>query len=611
MLKMDLLGLKTLTVIHDAVAMIAERHGVDARHGRARRFDDPAVYELLRAGPHGRRLPVRVAAGHRHAARHEVRPVRRPGGVATRCSAPGPLDAGMHTGLHPPQAGPGAGQLPAPLAPGDPGADLRRHHLPGTGDADRQRAGGLHPGRSRRAPEGGGQEGRGADPSRSWAGSSSGPWPWAIRAGWSEDLAAQIETFGRYGFNKSHSVAYSVLSYQTAWLKAHYPAEFMAALLSLGNRQHRQGGAVHQRGPGARPRGAAARRERIGVQVHRGRRPTRIRFGLGAMRNVGRRRHRVDHRRARQGAVHRSLADLVERIDLRLCNKRVLESLIAAGACDSLGGHRAQLAAGARRGAGGGAAAPAGAGGGPGLAVRRGRRRARRADADACPRCRAWTEAERLTREKEVLGFFISGHPLERFRAGGGAVRHPDHRDPGRVERAPGDDRRGRHRGEAADLQEDRQGVRAARAGGLPRHRGGDRLSRGLGQAQPGASGRDAAVLLTGGYSARDRGEDRAPFVVEAARPLDELARRARSALSLRWRRPDRADRRARSAPRRRSARRTRAPPRSILSGATATASAGRGSGPGALRVAADDDLAPRPARVSSGADAVHYVKAG
>src|SRR5256885_11015702 len=47
-----------------------------------------------------------------------------------------------------------------------------------------------------------------------------------------EDLAAQIETFGRYGFNKSHSVAYSILSYHTAWLKAHYPAEFMAALLS-------------------------------------------------------------------------------------------------------------------------------------------------------------------------------------------------------------------------------------------------------------------------------------------------------------------------------------------------------------------------------------------
>src|SRR5688500_6635705 len=47
-----------------------------------------------------------------------------------------------------------------------------------------------------------------------------------------DDLAAQIETFGRYGFNKSHSVAYSIISYQTAWLKAHYPADFMAALLS-------------------------------------------------------------------------------------------------------------------------------------------------------------------------------------------------------------------------------------------------------------------------------------------------------------------------------------------------------------------------------------------
>ena len=55
-----------------------------------------------------------------------------------------------------------------------------------------------------------------------------------------DELAGQIETFGRYGFNKSHSVAYSVLSYQTAWLKTHYPAEFMAALLSSRNRRHRQ-----------------------------------------------------------------------------------------------------------------------------------------------------------------------------------------------------------------------------------------------------------------------------------------------------------------------------------------------------------------------------------
>ena len=65
----------------------------------------------------------------------------------------------------------------------------------------------------------------------------SAPWRWATRRSWWTSWRRQIETFGRYGFNKSHSVAYSVLSYQTAWLKAHYPAEFMAALLSseIGN----------------------------------------------------------------------------------------------------------------------------------------------------------------------------------------------------------------------------------------------------------------------------------------------------------------------------------------------------------------------------------------
>src|SRR5205823_412480 len=110
-----------------------------------------------------------------------------------------------------------------------------------------------------------------------------------------EDIAALIETFGRYGFNKSHAVAYSVLSYRTAWLKAHYAPEFMAALLSseIGNT------------------------DKVVQYIIR----------------------------AREAGPYRSLVDLCERIDLRLCNKRVIEALVDAGACDSLGGHRAQLVA--------------------------------------------------------------------------------------------------------------------------------------------------------------------------------------------------------------------------------------------------------------------------
>src|SRR4029434_8323276 len=102
-----------------------------------------------------------------------------------------------------------------------------------------------------------------------------------------EDLAAQIETFGRYGFNKSHSVAYSILSYQTAWLKAHYPAEFLAALLSseIGDTDK-----VVQYINEARELGLEVLPPDINESGYKftlvG--PKRIRFGLGAVRNVGR-----------------------------------------------------------------------------------------------------------------------------------------------------------------------------------------------------------------------------------------------------------------------------------------------------------------------------------
>src|SRR5438046_10708338 len=101
-----------------------------------------------------------------------------------------------------------------------------------------------------------------------------------------DDLAAQIETFGRYGFNKSHSVAYSVLSYQTAWLKAHYPAEFMAALLSseIGNTDNvvRYINEARELGLLVLPPDVNESGFKFTVVGDQ-----RIRFGLGAIKNVG------------------------------------------------------------------------------------------------------------------------------------------------------------------------------------------------------------------------------------------------------------------------------------------------------------------------------------
>src|SRR5207245_423837 len=141
-----------------------------------------------------------------------------------------------------------------------------------------------------------------------------------------ENIAEQIETFGRYGFPKAHSVAYSVLSYQTAWLKTYYPAEFMAALLSseIGDTDKvvQYINEARELGLEVLPPDVNESGFKFTVVGDR-----RVRVGLGAIKNVG------------EGAIasilagrradgYGSLVELCDRIDLRLCNKRVLEALI-------------------------------------------------------------------------------------------------------------------------------------------------------------------------------------------------------------------------------------------------------------------------------------------
>ena len=239
-----------------------------------------------------------------------------------------------------------------------------------------------------------------------------------------EEIARQLETFGRYGFNKSHSVAYSIISYQTAWLKTHYPADFMAALLSsqIGDTDSVVK-YINEARQLAVPGAATAGLEILPPDVNESGYkftvvgPTRLRFGLGAIRNVGRTAIDSIIEAKTKGGSFKTLFDLCERIDLRICNKRVLEALIGSGALDSLGGHRAQLFAAldtaireaslkqeeADSGQGSlfGQIAPSGATVHAELTL---------------PNVPAWTESERLAKEKEILGFYISGHPLEPFR---------------------------------------------------------------------------------------------------------------------------------------------------------------------------------------------------
>jgi DNA polymerase-3 subunit alpha len=356
-----------------------------------------------------------------------------------------------------------------------------------------------------------------------------------------EDIAAQIATFGRYGFNKSHSVAYSVLSFQTAWLKAHYPAEFMAALLSseIGDSDKVVSYIAEARDLGLTVLPPSVNQSGWKFTVTGER---EIRFGLGAVRNVGRGAIESIIRARTEGGPYRSLRDFCERVDLRLCNKRVIESLIAAGAFDQLGGHRAQLAAALDAT----------------LAAAQLRQAEREAgqvtlfDDDTgvaterepapLPDVPPWTEAERLAREKEVLGFFISGHPLDRYRdevalfstrSTATLGTWSEHQVTAAVVVTSVQRRISRKSGAeyARLLVEDFHGT--AEAIVFP-----EKWSQLSAIIVP-----DAALLLTGSYSARDRDEDRAPFVVEDAQPLSDLKPTGAIGLELAWepgRGPDR-----------------------------------------------------------------------
>jgi DNA polymerase-3 subunit alpha len=246
-----------------------------------------------------------------------------------------------------------------------------------------------------------------------------------------QDIADQIEAFGRYGFNKSHSAAYSLLSSQTAWLKAHYPAEFMAALMSsvVDKADEVVGYIATCKELGKYiPEKCAKGVEVLPPHVNEsnlkftvvGEGVGQIRFGLGAIRGVGEGAVRsIIAARLAEGPFL-SMFDLLSRIDLRLCNKRVLEALICAGAMDGFApdGGRAQLMEGLE------------ATFNAAQAVQRERESSQAGLFDVVvqgggqpliqepvlPRVEKWSEGERLKREREILGFFISGHPLDKHR---------------------------------------------------------------------------------------------------------------------------------------------------------------------------------------------------
>ncbi|TLZ20558.1 MAG: DNA polymerase III subunit alpha [Gammaproteobacteria bacterium] len=239
----------------------------------------------------------------------------------------------------------------------------------------------------------------------------------AVARGVREQVATHIfdlmEKFAGYGFNKSHSAAYALLAYQTAYLKAHYPAAFMAAVLSaeMGNTDKvvtlikectDLGLAVLPPDVNASGYEFAACGERS------------IRYGLGAVRGVGQGAAEalIAERSAR--GVYSGLEDLCRRLDLQKVNRRALEALLRAGSLDGLGTNRAtlmdRLSAAMHLGDQNSRAHAAGQNDLFGLASEE---RASAAQLPGPP-LPEWSEAVRLAGERETLGLYLTGHPLAR-----------------------------------------------------------------------------------------------------------------------------------------------------------------------------------------------------
>jgi len=230
-----------------------------------------------------------------------------------------------------------------------------------------------------------------------------------------------IEKFAGYGFNKSHAACYGLVAYQTAYLKANHPVEFMAALLTS---EMEKTDKIVQYMEECRSMGLRVEAPDVNVS---GARFTvvgaAIPFGLAAIKNVGGLAIESIVRTRDEAGRFRSLGDFCARVDLRLVNRRVVESLIKAGAFDSLGGTRAGLLSGLDQAMEAGQRSQRdrdeGQGSlfeGPLFEGPSGSKAAAAAPVAAVEQVPEWPREELLAAEKEVLGFYLTGHPLDDYR---------------------------------------------------------------------------------------------------------------------------------------------------------------------------------------------------
>lgn len=227
-----------------------------------------------------------------------------------------------------------------------------------------------------------------------------------------KDIFDKMAMFASYGFNKSHSAAYSVVAYHTMYFKANYPAEYMAAVMS------------HNLNDIAKIASFIEECQRMNIPVDppnintsRGKfvaKDGRVQYGMSAIKGVGGSalEHIVDERE--ENGIYKSIFDFATRVDLRICNRRTLESLIAAGAFDELDDNRAELLSGVE----------------DILAYANRKQEEKRMNQvnlfggvsgggmEQEPKLKPvpkWSQIERLNYERELIGFYLSGHPLNKY----------------------------------------------------------------------------------------------------------------------------------------------------------------------------------------------------
>jgi len=415
LVKFDFLGLKTLTVIQHALDLINRDRPPDQKlQSHQISVDDRATYELISSGNTAGIFQMESSGFTEMVTK--LRPSRFEDIIAAGALyRPGPLDAGMVDVFINRRHGREKVTYPdpalEPILKDTYGVIVYQEQVMQIS----QVLGGYSLGRADLLRRAMGKK-KAEVMQKERAGFLEGCSKNGVEARTAGEIFDLMEKFAEYGFNKSHSAAYGLITVQTAWLKAHHPVEFMAALLT-SEKDDTDKVVAHiaeARANGHQVLPPDVNLSDLEFSVSEG----RIRFGLGAIKGVG--ESAIEAIAESRGRVpFRNLFDFCERVDLRRVNRKVIEALVKAGAFDFEKRPRRQLfetidqalergstaqrdrAVGQKSLFGDDPAAP---GAQLSAAMRN----------EYVP-CEEWSEKERLSYEKEAIGFYVSGHPLHQY----------------------------------------------------------------------------------------------------------------------------------------------------------------------------------------------------